>query len=336
MRGKGQGSQRGDGRWSTRVTVQLPGGRRKSKDIYGATQKEMQENAAEFKKNALQEITGDMSLKELRTRWLEVFGEGRKKATRTADNTAWKRCEDLHSLSIQQLRRSMLSDYLNDIYKDHSRTAEQVKSHLSQLLAYAVDREWLEANPLKEIVWRHKRKKTTYKKLSRSEVSRIIGHDSIHRDFWWLLAETGLRPWLEGIALETSDVFQAGASWWVLVRDSKTDAGENRVVPISNELASVLRTGEGPLFLHAGKRLTKTTASEEWGRLLDELGIPHTRVYELRHYANVQLQLSDAPEIVKRWYMGHTKGELALSTYGKSSPENMVEVIESLSKSQSK
>lgn len=325
MRGKGSGSKRADGRWQTTITM---GGQRRT--VYGATQKEMLANAENLRRLGANNI----KLFELRERWKEIFWESRAKNTQEQYNMAWSKLSDLHSMFISEITRPMVSDILNEVYKEKSRTAEMMKSHLSLMFAYAVDRGWMETNPAKDIVWRTKRIKKAHKKLSRGEVQRILNTDSPLQHFWQFLAETGLRPWSEALKLTGEHFRSIDGAWFVQVPESKTDAGI-RVVPIRTDLATAI-VKEGKVFLWHGLPLTKMVASHHWADLLEQLEIPHTRVYELRHYANVQLQLSDSPELLKRWIMGHAGGELGLSTYGKSSPENMMEVMEKMARSMSK
>lgn len=317
-------TKRGDGRWQAKKTVSgtiLYG--------YGKTKKDAEDDLAEKVRAAQQTLTGDMKLYELRERWKAVFWEARAVKTREADETAWNKVRDLHSLSIKTLRRSYLSDVLNGIYSEHSRTAEQVRTHLRQLFAYALDREWVEANPVEGIVWRTKRKSVKHRKLTRLEVERILGAESPLHLFWRFLAETGLRPWSEALKMDAQNWRRVEDQWFVQVPESKTDAGV-RVVPVAADMAEAL-AGHSPTFRWRGKRLTKTVASDQWRELLKDLEIPHTRPYELRHYANVQFQLSDSPELLKRWMMGHAGGELGLTVYGKSSPENMMEIMQKVS-----
>lgn len=330
-RGSGDGTKLTDGRWRTTVTIESPSGKSK-KTVTGRTQAEMRAKAARVRADADRIAAGDLVLAELKDRWDATFAHSRAAKTKDSYLTSWNALAPLHNARIHDLRRPVLSDFLNDVYQTKSRSAEQMKSLLAVMLDYAVDRGYIDSNPARGIVWHHRRARTTYRKLTRAEVTRITEHPSPLRPFWLFLSETGLRPWREAIELDTTDLVKTSDSWWVIVTESKTDAGV-RVAPVKTSTAKLLaKSGSGPLFTWHGSRLTKGVAHSEWRKLLTELEIPHTRVYELRHYANVQIELSDAPELVKQWFLGHESRALNLTTYGKASPETMVEVLSQMPK----
>ena len=165
--------------------------------------------------------------------------------------------------------------------------------------------------------------------------------DRRHAALFATLAKAGLRPG-EGFALKPTDVDFKNLT--VLVERSATDDGsvkdtkthETRTVDLTPDLAATLKrhvtwlraealragTGEPEwLFPKAdGTLMDKNHAAAVFRRLLKQAGLPHYRVYDLRHTFASLLLAEGAPITYGAAQLGHSSAATTLRYYAKWIP----------------
>jgi integrase len=184
---------------------------------------------------------------------------------------------------------------------------------LRHLLFWAVDEGILAANPLARLRMARARKQKRLI-LSWEDEQRLIAAAAPHlRRMIVAAVDTGMRRGeLTHQRFEDLDLTRGIVS----VTRSKTAEGEQREIPLTDRLRSMLsvsRQAEGPVFPFNGEAITQIKTA--WAAAIRRSGIQRLRFHDLRHCFNTRLlELGILPD-VRKALMGHSSGEDVHSMY---------------------
>ncbi|GIV03991.1 MAG: site-specific integrase [Fimbriimonadales bacterium] len=228
-----------------------------------------------------------------------------------------KRVRDLTANDIARLIASAKSKGMK------TSSIKRVLSPLSGALRVAVREGWIQSNPI-ETLLPHERPKPDQREmrcLSSDEISKLL--EAASSDQWRTLFSTliftGLRI-SEALALTWNDIDFHDSC--VLVRKSKTEAGERKVMLIPS-LATVLkkhRLAQAPGTEHVfatrdGKPLSRRDALRALHAAEKRAGIPKYTLHELRHtFASILISQGEAVTLIAH-QMGHADPSVTLRTY---------------------
>jgi integrase len=100
------------------------------------------------------------------------------------------------------------------------------------------------------------------------------------------------------------------------VTHSKTAEGEQREIPLTDRMRSLLAPGRqtsGPVFTFKGEPITRIKTA--WAGAIRRAGIPRLRFHDLRHTFNTRLLELGILTDVRKSLMGHSSGEDVHSIY---------------------
>lgn len=297
------------GRWQVRVTLTRLDGSKIRKSVYGKTKAEAQEKAHELIHSDRRTIGNGTTVKELADIWkarcwadlapktVQCYERSLKTILKTWEFTA------VDSLTTPQIVTWLQRLSLGERSVDLVRTVFGIILQFGKLIGANRD------NPLAGVRWKRK-KRPVQKRITEAKFEEVCeALDAKYRPFFWMLADTGLRPWKEGLPVERTHIGLSMDQFFVVVMESKTIHGE-RVVPINDRrvIDYILEVEEGKLFPFAYEAL-KTA----WRRATDKVGVD-ADVYSLRRLAISKWCESRPLDEVQR-LAGHAQLSLTLQVY---------------------
>lgn len=183
-KGEGSISQRQDGTWTARMTLgNTPDGKRKVKAFYGKTESEVKKKLREFKKelakNDYKEIR-KTTMGELLNEWLTSrFHELQPRSYDTIESTIARYVIPyIGNLQISTITPSDIQDTINELIKNNYSYSIIKKAYnaMNASLRYAVDKEYILQNPVKNIVLpkQRERKRSDIEYFNDDEIQKIV------------------------------------------------------------------------------------------------------------------------------------------------------------------
>ena len=287
--------KRADGRYCTHVVIGAkPDGGPQRKTIYAKTIRELEEKAAELRRQVGKGTVvqgGSISVNDWGQEWLSAYKSGVSgktysmyKSTLTAHiipSIGRMRLKDVRPFHLQQLITSMQGKKL-------TRTINHTVLTLKQMFKRAVENNLLERNPV-DLIDAPKRHKPTKRALTAEERASFEAAPlpPIERAFLLMLMYTGLRRG-EVLALTWSDInmqaktVSVSKTWssdgnkaWI--KPSPKSAAGNRDVPMPESLydtIEALRSTATSDFLFPsskGTLMSETVYRRFWVRIADAL-----------------------------------------------------------------
>lgn len=343
-RGRGEGSifQRADGRWCASVSAGFNGdGKRRRRDVYGATKKEVQDKLKELGQHAgcIGEA-GAMTMSALLSRWLDAKGAKVQPST----HLRYKIIVDKHLVPRVGKWKvvTVAPVHIEQLYAEMNRDGVSARNRqlagvvLTNAFNYAVRLKLVPYNPAREIDKPRSARKElrTWTAEQAGAFLKATEFDRLHALYVLALA-TGMRQG-ELFALEWSDVDFAGG--YLSVRRSLEDIGGTLRVKET-------KTGKGrrvdlPAFaldaLHAhrkamlaeGHRTAIVFVDGDGGYLrrpnvlrrsfvpaMRKAEVPEIRFHDLRHSAATLLLAAGENVKVVSERLGHATTKITLDVY---------------------
>ena len=358
--------KREDGRFQKSIKLGYQdNGKPKKKVFYGKSQKEADEKCADFmelwKKGIVIE-NANITVRELAQLWVKTYRSNKTYST----NDMYDRIVNKHIVTseigdyyIKNLKAIHLQKLLNDkAASGLTRTTEQIYMIIKQLIAYAVDEDYIVKDISKKLIKptvKHEKRRAL--KPYEKDIIKYAELDDKLRVFVDLLQYAGLRRG-EALGLSKLDIntkdhvisiknqvtFEDNTG--VFKNYTKTDAGA-RVVPIPDDLKKSLYPYLDNLksvndqgidiinpFLFTnkdGSYVSKSGFDKMWKRIYDELSLldkdfewitPHM----LRHTYCTMLYYAGVDLKRAQYLMGHETIQMTLEIYTHLDHENHDEI----------
>lgn len=304
-----EGTKLPDGRWQIRVTLTRLDGAKTRKPVYGKTKAEAQEKAHELIHEHRRSIGNGTTVGELSKVWkARCFADLAPKTVQCYERSlktvlaTWEHTP-VDSLTTPQIVTWLQRLNLGERSVDLVRTVFGILLQFGKLIGANRD------NPLAGVRWKRK-KRPVQKRITEAKFEQVIAVlDPKYRPFFWMLADTGLRPWKECLPVDRMDIGLSMDQFFVVVTQSKTIHGE-RVVPITDRrvIDQILEVEEGKLF-----PFTYEALKTAWRRATEKLGID-ADVYSLRRLAISKWCEGRPLDEVQR-LAGHANLSLTLQIY---------------------
>lgn len=251
--------KRADGRYCKQVLIGYhPDGRKKFKNIYGKTIKEVEKKETDLKYSISSGVyieDNSITVGSWAQEWLTTYKKGLKPNT----YNVYKYCisahfESIENIKLQNLKLAHLQKIVNNmLIDDNKRAAEIFKSTVSQMLDKAVDNELLSKNIASKIEL-PKRQKPKKRALEDSEIEEILSLDitfqvkcfikimlycGLRRGETWALTKNDIDLKNKTISVSKTVYFDTTDGRKTLVGTPKSTSS-NRIVPIPDILISDL------------------------------------------------------------------------------------------------
>jgi integrase len=189
------------------------------------------------------------------------------------------------------------------------RTVEIIRRVFGTMLQYGKLIGANRDNPLAGVKFK-RNKRPNQRRITEEKLEAILTHmEAKYHPFFWMLGDTGLRPWKEGLPVDRTRIGLSMDQFFVVVEDSKTRHGE-RVVPITDRrvIDYIMDIESGRLFPFAYEAV-KTA----WRRAAKKAEID-ADVYSLRRMAISRWCETRPLDEVQR-LAGHANIALTLEIY---------------------
>lgn len=326
-----------DGRWKVVVTLTLPDGKKKKQPIYAETQREVQAAARELVHDRGRNIKIPHTMKELYeecqvSRWGKLDGDTKIQYDRYGQ-LAVNRFSALKD--IRDLTMPPISGWVAEMAAagDSKRHIQLARGVLRIMLKHAAELGWREPVP----IWEVRLPKSHKKVIVRRRLSYLEAKTTIEQEpnqerslYFWLLMESGLRP-IEAVSMTKERLLYSQDSWWVISAESKTEAGEDRAIMVSDRLGgAIFDVPNEEIFpnLHFETGAHRKTMSKFWKNALHRAGVPHTNLYQLRKLRVTLWKSAGVPDEVIQKMVGHTDIRLTNQVYDNVTKDRIKRALE--------
>jgi integrase len=208
---------------------------------------------------------GGYTFREVKERWAKIHYTTLSKSGVTAYELSWSYCKKYWEWPIKELKYKHFQDIIDDMRTKGLTYSSQkkLKNLVGQCLDFAMKNEWTDFNyaPMLQL----DRHIPVHNKVpfSEMEIRRLWHYYNRYSgvDIVLILIYTGLRVG-EFLRVEMKrDVFLEDR--YFIVRESKTEAGRNRMVPIHRDILSFFKARKNYEYLatnRKGQRYTNYTS----------------------------------------------------------------------------
>lgn len=233
--------------------------------------------------------------------------------------TAYKHCQSLYPRIFRKLRTSDFQGIIMEMEENGLSNAScaKVLQLFGQLSAWAI-REEICHTDYSRFVQLTPQQKTEKRVFSAEQIAALQSSALPAAKIALLLIATGCRP------NELFSVPLSNCSGSYFISGSKTEAGRNRIIPVSalglpayqSLLASATQNGCAKLIdAYAGNHTYSNFAKRDWKKLMASLSIEGMTPYNCRHtYATLAVRSGVKPEILQR-ILGHSDYNTTATIY---------------------
>ena len=317
QRGNGLGMAFKRGKtWTARVTAgwEYVDGKkiRKYRTKGGFPSKTAAENYCAILKAGPEKPKSTETFQQIYERWKDDYTGRIADSTMATYKAAWKYFKSLYIIPIVDLTVAQLQECINQCDKGRS-TLNDMRTVCSLVFRYAIQNNILEKNPA-TYLYVNAKKKGTRPAFSADELEKIrqaVGTIP-YADYVYFMCYTGFRP-NEMLSLKKDAYDKAHKA---LVGGFKTEAGRNRIVPISAKIEPILSERIASESEYIFPRSDGTLMTDEHFRkycfnpLMDQLGIEGKVPYSCRHtFANL-LKNVHGSDTDKAALIGHSDASM--------------------------
>ena len=371
MRAPLQGTKRKDGRWQIIVTLTREDGAKIRKTIIKARLEDAQNDAHQLIATTARRAEFSHSMQELidaykAERWAKpVDAGGLSQGAKDQHRPAYRRIvkwfdgveyvetpgerpvrkvdrdiRDIEAPEVSRWIRAMESDP-----RLGGRSVQAYRNVLSVLFSYGEELGWCSGNPAKGRTLRGSAKPKKRPRLSEERFRAIVANERKTNphlaDLWQFLGETGMRIGArEGGALKLrrENIFRSLDLWWIRGGE-KTEAGKDREVPLSDDLANRLIEQEGWLFpkVLPRRKNEETAPSPEaynyrhvvdlWADVCKRADVEYTPPHQLRKLAISRWIHSGLPDDVTTALAGHASIVITQDLYNRLGRDRLMNSI---------
>ena len=252
------------------------------------------------------------SFSQVYERWKKEYEDRIAPVTMATYKAAWKYFEKVHPLPIVDLTVSQLQECINECKNGRS-TLNDMRTVCSLVFKYAIINKLVTDNPAQHL-YVNAKKKGTRPAFTTEELEKIrlaVGKQP-YADYVYFMCYTGFRP-NEMLCLK-KDAYQKDKN--VLIGGFKTEAGTNRIVPVSAKIAPILTERMAFNSEYIFPRSDGTLMTDEHFRkycfnpLMVTLGIEGKVPYSCRHtFANL-LKNVHGSDTDKAALIGHSDASM--------------------------
>lgn len=252
-------------------------------------------------------------------RWLPEHSRDLTPSGIAGYENAYKRCTVLHDSVFRNLRTSDFQAVIMEMEAagKAKSTCEKVVQLFGQMSKWAI-REGIASTNYAQFVSIKAKQKKTRTPFTEEQVRAIGSAKHPAAQVAVLLLATGCRP-NELFSAKLEDCHDG-----YFVSGSKTEAGRNRVIPVSpfglnayDRLRKAAEDAGGAKLIdgYHGNRVADSYAKRDWKELMEEVGITGMTPYNCRHtYATMAVQAGVKPEILQK-ILGHADYSTTVDVY---------------------
>jgi len=249
------------------------------------------------------ENLNDITWKELYFEWLEwkkstgISKDGLQHYTK-----AYKKTLILNSRKFQEINLDIMQNIINNCGVGHD-GQKRIRSLYSQLHQYAKIKGIKIPADFSKFLVVSKEKKKKREILTKEQINLLWDNRNPVVDIILFLIYTGIRP------NEIYKISEATEDY--IVTGSKTLAGENRTIPLHDDIKPVFKDILDSKILEV---LTKAKFYKLFNEEMKRLNMEH-EPYDTRHTFSTMWKLSKADDLARKRIMGHAVKDLTDNVY---------------------
>lgn len=275
------------------------------------TKAEALQALADYNDNPFDLVMSKMTFSDIYEKWSStVFDENTNKSTRRNYDAAYKASAVLFDMKISDIKLRHLQDVIDNCPNGYE-SCKRIRILYNRLYEYCMEHEYIKKNYADFLKVSRPENTEERNPFTSDEIS--ILWDNLSKNEYvqivLILIYSGVRI-SELLDLRKSDVHLD--EQWFLVRESKTEAGRNRVVPIADKVLPFWKTfcarsqcDYAMSTLDGIKKLTYDNFKKSyWYPLMSQLNMEHTP-HETRHTCISQLVMRDVNKTIIKKIVGH-------------------------------
>lgn len=268
-----------------------------------------------------------LTLRDVYDEWSRIHYENISYSTKCQYLAAWNRLKVLEKSVFSNLRHAHLQSVIDDARTDVKKgSLEKIKLLANQLYEYAIKNDICNKNyaTFIELPREEKAQKSIFTDLEKQKLWDNI--DMPYADSVLVMIFTGLRV---GELLQLTR-FNIDFKENIVRGGLKTDAGKNRVIPISSKIANILQkwcsqNKSGKLI-----NLTYWQYSKRFNAVMSELNIKNKTPHCCRHTFATDMAKNGADVNALKKIMGHANYSTTADIYTHLNVESLREAISKL------
>lgn len=278
------------------------------------------------------DFDNDVTLKDVYEKWFlekeKQVGASRLRAIRSA----WSYCFIIENEKIQTIRTKIIRTVLDEGYRldEHGNKVypsdnikRSMKNVLSEIMDYAVEREIVQHNYVKDIklITESKDPNGTHIPFTKEEINIIKAHLDIPIiQIIYVNCYTGFRP-SELCGLLTTNL---DTSQWTIIGGMKTKAGKKRLVPIHRNIRGIIQdfsdraieTGKTYLIPNGKVQINYDSYSDRFIKAMKDYGLNEShRPHDCRKHFVTMAKNAGVDEYAIKRIVGHSIQDITESVY---------------------
>lgn len=298
--------------WIVRKTVGWDGTKQivESVGTY-ATKSEALQALADYNDNPFDLIMSKLTFSDIYEKWAAtVFNDDTNKSTKRNYEAAYKASAALHDMKISDIKLRHLQNVLDECPNGYE-SCKRIRILYNKLYGYCMEHEYIKKNYAEFLKVPKAESAGERKAFTSDEITKLW--NSLNKNEYvqlvLILIYSGVRI-SELLNLKKSDVHLS--EQWFLVRESKTESGRNRVVPIANKVLPFWES----FFIRSKCEYAISTVNGNhnltydnfkksyWAPLMSQLNMEHTP-HETRHTCISQLVVRNVNQTIIKKIVGH-------------------------------
>lgn len=319
--------------FASRVTMEWVDGKQVYKYIgYFERREDAMSALADYNRGLLTIETNSVTFKELAERWLEVGTKEMNEGSIRVYNTSFKNCKALYKHKVVDINADAIQRMLDDNGKSKS-TNIQIRSFIKQVFDYAIANKVVSFSPVSYVKVRGTSKRDGIR-FTEKEIQWLWDNqDKPLVDVILVLLYTGMRvSELLSLPMEVVNLEERYLIW-----GCKTEAGKNRIIPISKKIMPIMEklvadpTSSARGIKYKGRKLSYSVLREAFHRYLIEMkGDSNHVIHDLRRTTMSMLSDADVPLTTIQKIVGHKPTDVTSQVYINKSVESLVKAIDKI------
>ena len=261
----------------------------------------------------------NLTFSEVYERWFPEHSRKIGPSGQAGYAAVYKNCAALYGKTFRALRAADFQAVVTGMEEKGlaKSTCEKAVQLFGQLSKWAI-REGIQFSNYAVFVTIKAKQKQTRDPFTPEQVKKILASQHPAAQIAAILLATGCRP-NELFNVPLSDCYKT-----YFISGSKTEAGQDRVIPVSpfglTAYQSMLEKsrgigGERLVSSYSGNRVCSNYTKRDWKEFMQELGIEGMVPYNCRHtYATLAVQSGVKPELLQK-IMGHADYSTTVEVY---------------------